>query len=123
MNNAINWFEIPTQDFDRAVAFYTVLTGQELHREVFYGIPNAFLPADREGVGGALIHDPNVKPAENGSVVYLNAGSDIDAMLARVEAAGGQVITPKTSIAPQGFIAFIRDTEGNKVGLHMAPQG
>jgi uncharacterized protein len=123
MNNAINWFEIPAQDFDRAVAFYSALTGHELHREVFYGIPNAFLPADQGAVGGAIIHDPNVKPAEQGAVVYLNAGNDIDAMLERAVAAGGQVITPKTSIAPQGFIAFIRDTEGNRIGLHMAQQG
>lgn len=122
MNNAINWFEIPAQDFERAVAFYTALTGSELYREVFQGIPNAFFPADQGAVGGAIIHDPKVKPSENGAVIYLNAGNDIDAMLARVVPAGGQVITGKTPIPPQGFIAYIRDTEGNKIGLHMPEQ-
>jgi predicted enzyme related to lactoylglutathione lyase len=123
MKNAINWFEIPAQDFDRAVAFYSALIGSEMYREVFNGIPNAFFPADREGVGGSIVFDPNVKPAEHGTVVYLNAGNDIDAMLARVEAAGGQIILGKTPIPPQGYMAFIRDTEGNRVGLHMPEQG
>jgi predicted enzyme related to lactoylglutathione lyase len=38
--------------------------------------------------------------------------------LARVEAAGGTIEMPKTPIGPNGFIAFIIDTEGNQVGIH-----
>mgnify|MGYP000491076429 CR=1 FL=1 len=34
-------------------------------------------------------------------------------------AAGGTVVTPKTSLGPIGFIAVLDDTEGNRVGLHM----
>ena len=40
-------------------------------------------------------------------------------MLARVEAAGGQIVAPKSALPPgMGFIAHLRDTEGNEVGLH-----
>jgi predicted enzyme related to lactoylglutathione lyase len=28
------------------------------------------------------------------------------------------VVQPKTDIGPPGFIALVRDTEGNVVGLH-----
>jgi predicted enzyme related to lactoylglutathione lyase len=38
--------------------------------------------------------------------------------LARVPAAGGTVVLPKTEIGPHGFIAHILDTEGNRIGLH-----
>ena len=31
--NAINWFEIPAADYERAVAFYEGLLGAALHRE------------------------------------------------------------------------------------------
>jgi predicted enzyme related to lactoylglutathione lyase len=40
-----------------------------------------------------------------------------------VEAAGGQIIVPKTQITPEyGYMAVIIDTEGNRIGLH-AVQG
>ena len=42
----------------------------------------------------------------------------MDNILARVEAAGGQVAMPKMSIGEHGSIAFIIDTEGNKIGIH-----
>ena len=35
-----------------------------------------------------------------------------------VEDAGGKIVLPKTSIGPNGFMAHIIDTEGNKIALH-----
>ena len=35
-----------------------------------------------------------------------------------VAKAGGEVVQKKMAIGPAGFIAVIRDTEGNVVGLH-----
>ena len=43
---------------------------------------------------------------------------DIAAAQAVLEAAGGQVLKPKFSIAPHGHIALVVDTEGNCIGLH-----
>jgi predicted enzyme related to lactoylglutathione lyase len=37
---------------------------------------------------------------------------------AQVEAAGGQIIIPKTDIGEFGFFAQLIDTEGNRIGLH-----
>ena len=50
--------------------------------------------------------------------MYLNGGEDLSTVLDKVEGAGGKVMQPKTDIGENGFIAFIEDTEGNKVGLH-----
>ena len=44
MNNALNWFEIPSTDFDRAVMFYSTILEAPLRREVIAGTPNAILP-------------------------------------------------------------------------------
>jgi uncharacterized protein len=35
-----------------------------------------------------------------------------------VDPAGGMILQPKFSIGEPGWIAMIRDTEGNTVGLH-----
>jgi predicted enzyme related to lactoylglutathione lyase len=39
-------------------------------------------------------------------------------MIDRVEPAGGRVTTGKTGDKSSGYVAFLLDTEGNKVGLH-----
>lgn len=121
MNNAITWFEIPAVNFDRAVTFYDTILGKPLRRGAFNQIPHGFFPADEQAVGGAVVLVPEYQPSENGAVIYLNAGFDLDGILSRVEAAGGKVVMPKLDITPQGYMAQIVDTEGNKVGLHQPP--
>lgn len=117
MQHALNWFEIPSTDFDRAVGFYTTLLGIELKVMEMNGRRLGMFPVDEQGVGGCVSNDSR-KPSADGSIVYLNARDQLDAMLARVETAGGTVILPRTDIAPNGFIAIVQDTEGNHVGLH-----
>lgn len=119
MTNAINWFEIPVTDFDRAKKFYGTLFNAEIqempHPEYRYGM----LPADMQnGVGGGIVQGPGFEPSQTGSLVYLNGGDDLNQPLSRVEAAGGKIVLPKTSIGPNGFMAHIIDSEGNKVALH-----
>ena len=55
----------------------------------------------------------------DGAVIYLNANPDLQLVLNRVEKAGGKILMPKVLIDENtGNMAFILDTEGNKVGLH-----
>ena len=118
MANALNWFEIPAADYARAVKFYNTVLDCELQAwDMGDDAEMAMFPAE-DGVGGGVIKAEGYTPSSEGSVIYLNAGPDLSVALARVEAAGGQVLLPKTSIGENGFIAFILDTEGNKVGLH-----
>ncbi len=118
MLNAINWFEIPAQDFDRAVKFYSTVLKAEVRRENFMDTPNGILPYEGQGIGGAIVHSPNYKPSTDGALVYLNAHNDLDGAIKRVEEAGGKVLLPRTDIGNPGFIAIILDTEGNKIGLN-----
>jgi predicted enzyme related to lactoylglutathione lyase len=65
-----------------------------------------------------LIKSPQMAPSAQGSLIYLNADGKLDACLDRTSAAGGVVLQAKTPIGPFGFIARIRDSENNVVGLH-----
>ena len=117
MNETITWVEIPAADFERAVSFYNTVLDTHLRAGDFMGTPHGFLDDAKGETGGAVI--PNGNPAlyADGPLVYLHV-ADLDGALAKVEAAGGAILLPKTSIGPQGSIAAIRDSEGNRVGLH-----
>jgi predicted enzyme related to lactoylglutathione lyase len=118
MTHAINWFEIPAADLDRAVTFYEAVLDVRLKKENFGGMAIAVMPTGETDVGGAIVLDSRRKPSTDGSLVYLNVAKKLDASLARVAKARGEVIVPKTDIGAPGFIAIIRDSEGNHVGLH-----
>jgi predicted enzyme related to lactoylglutathione lyase len=120
MKNAINWFEIPVADMDRACRFYEGTLALSLRRETFFGIPMAVFPSHDPGVGGSLVRDDQRPVAAGGTLVYLDVTGRLDASLDRIPGAGGTVVQPRTAIGENGFIALIRDTEGNTVGLHSA---
>ena len=118
--NAINWFEIPVADFARAVAFYERILATQLPIDAsFPGIRMAVFPMQEPGVGGCLVECEQSRPHADGARVYLNGGDDLAAILARVDAAGGRVVVPKTLIRDDvGHFALFADSEGNVVGLH-----
>lgn len=80
----------------------------------------AVFPYDRtSATGGCILQGPDYVPSKNAAVLYLNAGDSIDAVLEKVEAAGGKIVLPKTLLPPgMGVFSHILDTEGNRVGLH-----
>lgn len=118
--NALNWFEIPAADFERAKVFYGTILGSDLTETTMDGASRmAFLPAGQNGVGGAIIQWEGCTPSQQGTVVYLNGGQDLQPALDRVQNAGGSVVIPKTAISPEhGYFALFLDSEGNRVGLH-----
>jgi predicted enzyme related to lactoylglutathione lyase len=118
MAHALNWFEIPATDIQRAVRFYSTILGIKLETgPASPGYQMAVIP-HADGVGGALIQGEGFVPSTNGAVIYLACDPDLRPALGRVEAAGGKILAPRTDIGENGFFAFILDTEGNKVGLH-----
>ena len=119
MINAINWFEIPVTDFERAKKFYETLFNAEIMEMPFPGGRYGMLPSDMQnGVGGGLAQGEGFEPSDKGTIVYLNGGEDLAEPLSRVENAGGKIIFPKTSIGANGYMAHFIDTEGNRVALH-----
>jgi predicted enzyme related to lactoylglutathione lyase len=116
--NAINWFEIPCEDFDRATTFYETILAVPMHRDTTEA-PMAFFSSERTGTGGTLVKRPFQKPGRAGTMVYLNCDGELDAVLSRVPVAGGLVLMPKTPVpGGHGHFACLRDSEGNHIGLH-----
>lgn len=117
--NAINWFEIPVTDFERAKQFYETIFEVELSTVEMMGMQMAMFPSEPPHIGGALVKSENHVPSMTGAVLYLNANPDLQIILNRIEETDAEVTMPKTFIDEQtGYMAFFTDTEGNLVGLH-----
>src|SRR5260221_12065862 len=119
--NVAVWFEIPASDFGRAATFYETIFDQKLKRERVGGGQMAVFSYERPNVSGCVMEAPQLAGNETGTVVYLNCDGHLAEIAGRVEKAGGKLLTPKIDL-PEGMGSFlhIRDSEGNRVGLHAA---
>jgi len=123
--NAVNWFEIPATDINRAQKFYeTIFDITMIPLDLGHLQMRMFPLENPTGVGGALnCYNDFYKPsATDGPLIYLNANPDVQIVLNRIESAGGKITVPKTQISPEyGYMAVFIDTEGNRVALHSIP--
>lgn len=122
MKNVINWFNLPSTDFERAIKFYSsVLEIQMMKMPSPDGSENAFFSNPQDGgVSGSISSNPQQKPGADGATIYFDVNGRLDAVLDRVVSNGGQVVMPKTNIGDFGNIAMAMDTEGNLIGFHSA---
>jgi predicted enzyme related to lactoylglutathione lyase len=116
VGDIVVWADIPVSDMKRAAAFYEHVTGE----------PVAVMPGGDDSVAVIGTRDSRVsadlhlggKPSHDGATVYFGTGSDIDGMIARAVEAGGKVLEPKAFMGEMiGWIVFLEDTEGNRIGL------
>ena len=121
--NPVGWFEVPVTDMPRAMKFYETVFGFQLSHNVMGPLEMAWFPGgpDAAGSAGSLVKHPEYyKPSTEGVLVYFSSRTgNLDDELARVAAAGGTVVQPKTLITEEyGYMALILDSEGNRVALH-----
>ena len=119
--NALNWFEIATNDLDRAQKFYEAVFSIKMEPLDMDQLQMRMFPGEGANgkVGGAIVKSGMHKPSKEGTLVYLNANPDLSDALGRVEKNGGKVLMPKTHISDDiGYMAFFLDTEGNAVAMH-----
>ena len=117
MRDLLNWFEIPVLDIERAATFYGAIFATKLEINRGDGFSSAIFPYEGK-IGGGLVAGEGYLPNPQGSLLYLNANPDLNIILKRIKAAGGQVIKAKTDLGENGFFALFLDTEGNRVALH-----
>ena len=114
-------FEVPFDDKARAMKFYSDCFGWQLTDmpEMSYVLAHTVevddkqMPKESGAINGGLMQRP--KDAPN-PTFYVGVKS-VDGTLAKVQAGGGKVVTPKTPIPGMGAFARIADTEGNVIGL------
>jgi predicted enzyme related to lactoylglutathione lyase len=120
--NALNWFEIPATDIERAQGFYEGIFDMEMTplpemmNMKMVGFP---MNMNSGKVSGALAASDYHQPSTEGTLIYLNANPEIQVVIDRIEEFGGKIVMPRTEISPEiGYMAFFIDTEGNRIGLH-----
>jgi predicted enzyme related to lactoylglutathione lyase len=117
-------FDIPVDDMQRAKRFYEKIFGWQIH------------PIPSSGGNFHAVHtvpvdendEPQIRGAVNGGLfkrgtnglietfLEINVPS-IDEYLKKIEAEGDQLIKPKGPILNIAFVAVVKDTEGNAIGL------
>ncbi len=118
--------ELPAENPEAAAKFYEEVFGWKLtHNQEF-----SYWMFDAEGGPGGGFTSPGSYDGHgsNGSegyqigkpLVYLKS-EDIDADLARVEAAGGRIIMPSMAIGEMGWMAVFADPSGNHLGFYKYP--
>ena len=121
-NNPVGWFEIYVQDMDRAKNFYESVFQVKLERlnspaEMTIELWSFPMVKDQMGASGALVKMEDGPSGGNCVLVYFTC-ADCAVEAARAVSSGGQIVREKMPIGQYGFIALIRDTEGNMIGLH-----
>jgi predicted enzyme related to lactoylglutathione lyase len=117
-------FEIPVNDLDRARAFYKIF-GWNLQdwpmSDGFTYIGVHTTPIDEKtrlplkvGAinGGIMKRNRDV----TAPVLAINVSS-IDEKVQQIEKVGGSVVKPKEDMMGMGLYAYVKDTEGNVIGL------
>lgn len=120
MKNLIEFIEIPSADFMRAVKFYETILGVRLticddcdiEKMAFFGDgsikPNV-----------AISWSADFHPSENGILIHFPV-EDMEAVLELIKANNGKIVREKTKIEAEGmgYFALFCDSEGNTVGLY-----
>ena len=124
MEHVLIWADIPVTDLPRAMKFYGHVTGEEIVQ--FPGMDDVAVignPSSGKAVISADLYVGGT-PSKSGPTIYFNTRGDIDAMLARVVEAGGEIERPKTFNGPMiGWTATFFDSEGNRIGLQQPGEG
>ncbi len=120
-DDMVVWFEIPAADFDRAVGFYEHVLKVNMQKDVSGPYQMGLFPARNNSAKGCIISGEGCKPGGAGTMVYVNAGRQLKSAVGRVVKAGGEIMQDVTPLpGDRGHYAIIRDTEGNRIGLHAA---
>ena len=112
-------FEIHADDLDRAQTFYETLFGW-----TFAEVPGSGFRLIRTGEGpgidGGMMQRRGPAPAGGeplNSWVCTVDVDDVDAHVVRAEADGGALALAKMAIPGVGWLAYVKDSEGNILGM------
>lgn len=116
-SNPVVYFEIPVNDINRAMKFYTSVFNVVFNKEIIDNNEMALFPFTEEasGISGALAKGEIYKPTNDGVLIYFKT-ENIEETLKLAIAHGGQILYPKTDNGI-GLVAEFEDSEGNRIAL------
>ena len=115
-------FEIPADDTVRASSFYNKVFGWKVNSmpEMQYTIFHTGPTNEKDGMTleSGFINGGMMKRSEmiKSPVITIDV-EDIEASIKEVTANGGSLIQGKMDVGDMGYSAYIKDTEGNVIGL------
>lgn len=111
-------FEITAKDTKRAKKFYEIfdwkITKTDIEN-VDYWLANTGEDS-RIGINGAIMPTDY---ADQPSIIWISV-DNIDDMIEKVKQAGGEIVGDKQSVPNVGDTIYVKDTEGNRIGLIQA---
>jgi uncharacterized protein len=114
-------FEIQASQPAALIDFYTALLGRNFSKQqgMEYWLIDTG-PADQPGINGGLLPRPGAAPAEMQAVNAFVCTVGVDALdetLATNADLGGGVALPKMAVPGIGWLAYVKDPDGNILGL------
>ena len=111
-------FEIPSADPEKAIAFYSKVFNWTFHKwdgpMPYWMISTGASP--EPGIDGGLM--PLQHPGQ--PCVNTIGVADLDASVASVVEAGGQVAVPRMAVPGVGWLSYCTDLDGHMFGLMQA---
>jgi predicted enzyme related to lactoylglutathione lyase len=115
-------FEVHAENPERAIQFYQKVFGWEFSK--WAGPTDYWLvstgPNDKPGINGGLMRRHGPGPVEMQAVnsyVCTVDSTSVDETVKSALANGGTLAHPKMPIPGVGWLAYVKDTEGNIVGI------
>lgn len=117
----VTHFEIHADDPARATAFYGQLLGWTFQKwdgpmEYWMVVTG---PDGTPGINGGLMRRQHPISGNDGVIAYVCTAvvADLDGLTAKGLELGGAVALPKMPIPGMGWLAYLKDTEGNVFGM------
>jgi predicted enzyme related to lactoylglutathione lyase len=108
-------FEIPADEPDRAIKFYTDVFGWKINRmpgsQMQYWLVDAG-DAKEPGINGAIM-----ARGQEECIIDTISVPDVDEYIRKIRSGGGKILRSKTTVPGVGYMAYFEDTEGNKLGI------
>jgi predicted enzyme related to lactoylglutathione lyase len=120
VDHTIVHFEIPADDVEKIIKFYTSLFGWKTEKVPdmeYYAVST--VPMDekgnllRQGVNGGIYKKDQ---SQQQPINYIGVES-VAEYSKKITDLGGQILLPKTEIPGMGWFAIAKDPEGNVFGL------
>lgn len=129
----ITWFEIPVENLDRAIQFYSEVLNIKIEKHKLLNNEYGIFNKDSNTTKGALVKKDSQQPG-TGIILFFYV-IDLISSLKKVEQNGGKVLVEKTLLKQQtndgylaikqnfidgniGYYAEFMDCEGNKICLY-----
>ncbi len=114
-------FEIPAANMNRARRFYENVFGwktEKIPKMDYVALHSVKVDKKRMPVEKGAINGGMMKRSHGikGPVIAMNVKS-VTASINKVLAHKGKLVMPKTEIMGMGFYAYVKDCEGNVIGL------